>query len=880
MDIIDFRFFSGPNRHTLASAAEVLLDLGEYDRWPTSARPEFVDRLLGVVPGLMEHHCSLGCRGGFVERLREGTYLGHVVEHVGLELVYLAGERGVYGKTRRAGDRRVRVVFETESEVGGRDAVESAIAMVEDLWNNHNRAWSEFLAGFILRLEKVRLGPSTAALWKAAANRQIPVERLDDHSLIRFGQGKWQRRMMATTTDRTSVAAIEIAQDKQLTKRLLGACGTPVAPSGVAATTDAAVDLAERIGYPVVVKPLRGHHGQGVSVHLRTAEEVRRAFEFAQSYDAEVMVEREVSGTVIRLLVVGSRMVAASERIPPSVTGDGASSVSQLVERLNQDPKRGVGHSRSLTKVELDGPSLLFLSQQQIYPQTVLPAGQRISLRASANMSTGAWAKDVTSQIAPVLAKEAVRAAAQVGLDIAGVDVVTPDTNRSLADSGGAVIEINAAPGLRMHLDPSEGNPAPVGDAIMDWLFGQGDGRIPVAAVTGTNGKTTVTRMLSHILAADGTVVGMATTDGIRIGATTICRGDLTGPWSARLVLNDPEVEAAVLETARGGMVRGGLGFNDCDVAVVTNIGSDHLGQDGIDTLEDLVHLKSLIVDVVRPCGAAVLNADDPLVLNMASRCRGEVVLFSAREESLELLQHLLRGGRAVYVKRGNLVYSGRGEHYRLVGTRVLPSSLGGMATINVANAAAAAAAAIALGHSPRQVGKALASFPAGGQGMNQGRLEMVSGSDLQVLIDYGHNRPAMAALAVICQRLRPHAVVCVLGLPGDRRNQDLIDTAAQAAEFCQHVVVREDHDLRGRHPGEVAELIRQGLLQANMAAADIEIELDEGEAVRRAVLNAPPGGLVLVLYERYEVVRQAAQEALSLRPKSSVSAQELHASG
>ncbi|MCL4520384.1 MAG: cyanophycin synthetase [Firmicutes bacterium] len=881
MDIIQFRFFSGPNRHVLAPAAEVLLDLGTYSNCPTSERPTFLDDLLTVVPGIQAHHCSLGYRGGFVERVREGTYLGHVVEHVALELLYLGGERGVYGKTRQVSDQIVRVVFQTESEAGGKDAVESAISLVRGLWNGQALTLlTQAVEAFTVRLADVRLGPSTAALCQAARARQIPMQRLDDHNLIRFGQGKNQHRMMATTTDRTSLSAIEIAQDKCLTKRLLEAAGTPVPQGKVVRTADEATTWAEQLGYPVVLKPLRGHHGQGVSVHLQAPEEVRRAFEFAQGYDSEVMVEREISGTVIRMLVVGNRMVAASERVPPAVTGDGVHTVSQLVEILNQDPKRGHGHSKSLTKVDLDGPAILFLSQQQIYPDTVLAPGQHICLRASANMSTGAWAKDVTKHIAPDLATEVVRAASQVGLDVAGVDVITRDPGLSLIDSGGAVIEINAAPGLRMHLDPSEGAPVPVAEAILDWLFGDSDGRVPVAAVTGTNGKTTVTRMLAHILAADGKVVGMATTDGIKIGSTAICAGDLTGPWSARLVLNDPAVEAACLETARGGMARGGLGFDDCDVAVVTNIGSDHLGQDGIDTIDDLVHLKSLIVDVVRPSGAAVLNADDPLVLGMAGRCRGEVILFSAREESPELFQHLDRGGRAVYVKRGHLVYSGPDQHYRLVGCRVLPSSLGGMATINVANAAAAAAAALALGMSPRQVGKALAHFPAAGEGMNRGRLEMLSGPDLRVLIDYGHNRPAMTALATLCRRLRARPVVTVLGLPGDRRDQDLIDTAGQVAEFSQRVVVREDDDLRGRRPGEVADLIRQGLITANMPADAIEIELDEGAAVSRAILSSPPGGLVLVLYERYGVVRKAAQEALNLRPQALRSEEEIHASG
>lgn len=868
MDIVQFRFFSGPNRHILAPAAEVMLDLGELSNCPTSARPDFVERVLKILPGLDQHHCSLGYRGGFVERLCEGTYLGHVVEHVALELLYLGGERGVYGKTREVGGQTVQIVFETETKAGGYDAVRSAMTLVGRVWHGpaDDGDWNAFLEQFKERLGDAHLGPSTAALWKAARARQIPVERLDEKNLIRLGQGKWQHRMMATTTDRTSLAAIEIAQDKGLTKRLLEAAAIVVPQGGLVRSAEEASKMADELGYPVVVKPLKGHHGQGVSVHLHAPEEVRRAFDFAASFGPEVLVEREISGAVVRMLVIGRRLVAASERTVPSIVGDGVLSVSQLVERLNEDPKRGKGHAKSLTKVPLDGPALLFLSQQGVYPDSVLKSGQRVSLRAAANMSTGATARNVTDQICPELAAEAVRAAAQIGLDIAGVDVISRDLGCSLKESGGAVIEVNAAPGLRMHLDPSEGSPEPVAEAILDWLFEDRQGRIPVAAVTGTNGKTTVTRMLAHILEADGRVVGMATTDGITIGKTTVCEGDLTGPWSARLVLNDSTVEAAVLETARGGIVRGGLGFDDCDVAVVTNIGSDHLGQDGVDTIEDLIHVKSLIVDVVRPDGAAVLNADDPLVMGMAERCRGEVVLFSAQGEGAALAEHLAQGGRAVYVKRGNLVYSHAEAHYRLVGTRVLPASLGGMATINVANAAAAAAAALALGIPQRQVARALAHFPAGGEGMNRGRLEMLSGLDVRVLIDYGHNRPAVAALEHLCRRLKAHPIVTVLGLPGDRRDQDLTDTASEVARFSQRVVVREDSDLRGRMPGEVATLICQALRAANLAEEAITVELDEASAVKRAVLESSPGSLVLVLYERYDVVRQAAREALSLR--------------
>lgn len=482
-------------------------------------------------------------------------------------------------------------------------------------------------------------------------------------------------------------------------------------------------------------------------------------------------------------------------------------------------------------------------------------------------MSTGASAKDVTADVDPALARDAIRATRAVGLDIAGVDIVTPRLDCSLNDAGGAVIEVNAAPGLRMHLYPDEGTERDVAARIVDHLFPDNDGRIPVAAVTGTNGKTTVTRMLGHIGDRAGFRVGMSTTDGIAIGGESIKNGDLTGPWSARLILNDPTVELAVLETARGGMARGGLGFDDLDVAVVTNIGGDHLGQDGIETLADLIHLKALLVDVVRPGGKAVLNADDPNVLGLQDRCRGQVVLFSTASDNPAIDAHLDAGGDAVYVKSGYLYYGSAHQRTRLIGTRVLPASLGGVAAINVANAAAAAAGALALGLSPRQVADGLKTFPAGGAGLNRGRLEMLQGGDVRVLVDYGHNVPAITALGAICRRLKPEGIITVLGLPGDRRDDDIRAAAEVVATFSQRVIIREDADLRGREPGEVAGLLQSGVLASRVLSQDaVRVILDEAEAVREAILTAPPGTLVLILYERYRCVREVAETALKLR--------------
>lgn len=868
MDILTANFFPGPNRHVLRPCLEVLVDLKQYAGSPSSSRPHFVENLLSLLPGLHEHHCSRGRRGGFEERLREGTFLGHVVEHVALECLYLGGERGVYGKTREESDSRVWIVFESETEGGGRAAVELAREVVQSLWDGQAINFPARFQLFREALASFRLGPSTRAIWNAAQRRGIPVSRLDTENLLRLGQGIRQRRIMASMSDATSILGVEIAQDKNLTARLVEDAGIPVPDSWTVETLAQAERIFNRAGAPMVVKPTDGHYGAGVVMHVETVDRLRVAFQEAASQTKKtVRLERQIAGTAYRLLVVGNEMVAATERRIPEVRGDGQSSIRDLVDEMNRDPRRGPDHGFPMSLVLLDREALETLESQGRAPDDVPEWGERVMLRRTANMSTGASAKDVTADVDPALARDAIRATRAVGLDIAGVDIVTPRLDCSLNDAGGAVIEVNAAPGLRMHLYPDEGTERDVAARIVDHLFPDNDGRIPVAAVTGTNGKTTVTRMLGHIGDRAGFRVGMSTTDGIAIGGESIKNGDLTGPWSARLILNDPTVEMAVLETARGGMARGGLGFDDLDVAVVTNIGGDHLGQDGIETLADLIHLKALLVDVVRPGGKAVLNADDPNVLGLQDRCRGQVVLFSTASDNPAIDAHLDAGGDAVYVKGGYLYYGSAHQRTRLIGTRVLPASLGGVAAINVANAAAAAAGALALGLSPRQVADGLKTFPAGGAGLNRGRLEMLQGGDVRVLVDYGHNVPAITALGAICRRLKPEGIITVLGLPGDRRDDDIRAAAEVVATFSQRVIIREDADLRGREPGEVADLLQSGVLASRVLSQDaVRVILDEAEAVREAILTAPPGTLVLILYERYRCVREVAETALKLR--------------
>lgn len=871
MEILASTFFQGPNRHVLRPALAAEVDLGHYGEEPSTTRPWVSAQLLDLLPGLCEHHCSRGHRGGFVERLQEGTYAGHVVEHVALETLYLCGERGVYGKTRVVAGSRVLIVFETETREGGEHALTLAMGLVESLWDGVETTMAAALASLREVLGRHRLGPSTRALVDAAEKLDVPVTRLDHQNYLRLGQGVRQRRLMASMTDATNILAVEVAQDKCQTASVLESAGLPVPWHAHVQNYGEALEHLQKVSGPFVLKPLRGHHGEGVVMNITSEEDMAHAFHAVGQYAPDnLLLEQQISGTAYRLLVVGDEVVAATERLVPCIVGDGKRTVRELVDSLNTDPRRGADHAYPMSYVVWDEEMRRTLHAQNVTSEDVIPVGSEVRLRSTANMSTGASARDVTDQIAIPLARDAVRAAHAIGLDIAGIDLVTTRLDRALIDSGGSIIEVNAAPGLRMHLYPTAGQARPVAEAIVRHLYPQHNGRIPVAAVTGTNGKTTVTRMLGHIMGRMGSRVGMATTDGITIAGDTIKTGDFTGPWSARLILNDPTVEVAVLETARGGMARAGLGMDDVDVAVVTNIGCDHLGQDGIETLEDLIHLKALLVDVVRPSGTAVLNADDPNVLQMRKRCRGEVILFSTEADNPAIIEHRQSGGRAVYLKYGYLYYGEGQEETRLVGARALPASMGGVARINVANAAAAASAALVMGVSPRDVAEGLKTFPVGGAGLNRGRLEMITGCDLRVLVDYGHNYPALTALGEICRRLRPRSIVTVLGLPGDRRDDDIAASARVVAGFSHAVILREDDDRRGRSPGEVAALMRRAIDESRvLPEAKVSVVLDEGEAVREAIRNAPQDSLVLVLYENYHRVREASESALKARDQA-----------
>jgi len=857
--ILEARAIEGPNVHGRFPVVVARVDLGPAAERMSRDWPGFGDRLVAALPGLQEHHCGLGRPGGFIERLTEGTLLGHVVEHVALELQTLAGCTVFYGKTRQERGSVFCIVFEHECGDVGLAALDVAIRLVCDARDNAPLDVAADVEVLRALFAERGVGPSTRALMAAASVRGIPVRRLGEGSWLQLGYGRHQRRVRAALTSRTPALAVDLAGDKTMTKRLLRAAGIEVPDGEVATTAAEAVAASRRLGFPLAVKPIDGNHGRGVTLQIESVREVRAAYRLAHQHTERVIVERYIAGRQYRVLVVGGAVVAAAERLPAQVVGDGQRSIADLVAATNRDPRRGTGHERPLTRIALDDAAIGLLQRRGMSPESVPPDGQAVFLTDAANLSTGGTAVDVTEAMHPSVAEACRRAAAVLGLDVAGVDLVAEDIGAPLRPGAWAVIEVNASPGLRMHHHPSSGQSRDVAGAIVDWLFPPGAAHsVPLVAVTGTNGKTTTARVVAAALAAAGLQVGLTSTEGVYVGGRQVRAGDCAGPESAADLLCDPELDAAVLETARGGLLRGGLGFERCDVAVVTNLSADHLGQGGIDSLADLAHVKALVVEAVRPSGFAVLNAQDPWVAAMADRCRGQVAYFALRPELPVLRAHMAAGGVGAFVREAALMYfDGRGERV-LCPVAELPLALGGAALYNIQNALAGALAALCAGVPEPVVAGTLRRF-----GDNPGRFERRELSGVTVVMDYGHNPRGMAATLVAARKLGQGRLIAVLGVPGDRRD-DLILAAGRTAALCDIAVVREDADRRGRKPGETAALLMLGAEKARVPRERVEVVLDEGAAVSRALARAAPGDTVVAFFERRAAVEMALAEELT----------------
>jgi cyanophycin synthetase len=843
MEISRIRALRGPNLWSRHTSIEAIVSCTEAER-DIALLPKFEPQLRARFPEIK-----------FLEPASPNHpfSLAHALEAAALGLQAQAGCPVTFSRvvpTVEAGT--YQVVVEYTEEAVGRLAFELAEALCKSALDDTPFDLEAALAKLRELDEDIRLGPSTGAIVQAAVARGIPYRRLTEGSMVQFGWGKRQRRIQAAETCRTSAIAESIAQDKELTKKLLHAAGVPV-PLGRSVTdAEDAWKAACEIDGPVVLKPRDGNQGKGVAVNIRTREEVLAAFQVAQAISPDVIVERYISGHDFRLLVVGNQLVAAARRAPPQVIGDGKHSIGELIEQVNKDPRRGDGHATSLTKIRVDDIARATLAKQGYTVDSVPPKGEPVSLRNNANLSTGGTATDVTEDVHPDLAARAVEAAQMVGLDICGVDIVCESVIKSLEEQGGGIVEVNAAPGLRMHLQPSFGKGRAVGEAIISGMFEDGDdGRIPVVAVAGTNGKTTTVKLISHILATKGHCVGMTGTDGVHVGGRKIDSGDCSGPRSARNVLMHPDVDAAVFETARGGVLREGLGFDRCNVAVVTNIGEgDHLGLNFITTVEDLAVVKRVIVQNVAPTGTAVLNAADPMVAAMAAVCPGGVTFFAREVQHPVMTAHRAQGRRVVFVD-GDAIVAAEGKNTHRIALADIPLTRNGAIGFQVENAMAAIGAAWGLGIAWETVEAGLKTFVSDAQSA-PGRFNLFSYNGATLIADYGHNPDAIQALVNAVDSMPAKRRSVVISGAGDRRDIDIRRQTEILGDAFDSVILYEDQCQRGRSDGEVIRLLREGLTHAKRTKQVAEIR-GEFLAIDTALKDLSEGDLCLILIDQVE---------------------------
>jgi cyanophycin synthetase len=883
MRILDRSVFVGPSLYAHFPVIRLELDLGALEQWPTGKLgAAYVDALVEALPGLAEHGCSYREPGGLIRRMREGegTWLGHVLEHVAIELQNVAGEDVTFGKTRSLEGRPgvYSVVYEYAQREEGIEAGELALRLLASLlpealrdadavhagWN-----WPEARDQFIRYAQRRALGPSTMSLVKAAEQRGIPWLRLNDQSLVQFGHGKYQQRIQATVTGRTSHIAVELASDKEETNKILVALGLPAPRQELVQSADAAWRAARRLGLPVVTKPFNGNHGRGISIRLTTEEDVRAGFEAARAISRSVIVETFLEGDDHRLLVINGELVAATRRTPGHVVGDGVRTITQLVEEVNQDPRRGVGHEKVLTRIVLDAQAEQMMQRVGYTAGSIPKAGEAVYVRSTANLSTGGTATDVTDIIHPDNRDMAVRAIRAIGLDVGGVDFLSPNIAESYKSVGGGICEVNAAPGFRMHVAPSEGTPRDPAGPVIDMLFPPGTpSQVPIAAVTGTNGKTTTARMLAHITKMAGYTPGLTTTDGVYIDGQRTVEGDMTGPVSARMVLSDPQIDIAILETARGGLLRAGMGVPHVHVGAVLNIQSDHLGMKGIDTLEQLAEVKRVVVEVATDC--AVLNADDPNVLKMSGYTDAKVICYVTMNPSHPLVrEHIRAGGRACALEAGvngqMITLYDKGSHIPLLWTHLIPATLEGRAMHNVQNAMTAAAMAFSLGIKLDAIRQGLRTFDTTFF-QAPGRMNVFGEHPFKVLFDYGHNAHAVGVMADLAQRLDVTGRrIVVLAGPGDRRDEDLLAIADAVAGRFDHYICRRDDALRGRDGDAVPLILSRRLKEVGVPADAISIIPDEQEAIDAALRMGRAGDLLLIFAD---ALTRSWKQVIKFRPE------------
>lgn len=858
--ICDVSVYSGRNIYSHRPVVKMTVDIGKYGAIPTNRIPGFHEQLLQLLPGLKTNCCSLGYPGGFLERLESGTYLAHVLEHVILEMQSMVGCDVRYGKTRLLAEPSLYyLVYEYQNEVCGVECGKSSVVLLNHLLSGRETTFRENLLYLKKVSQEAELGPSTEAIVREAKKRDIPVTRIGTGSLVRLGYGRHSRLAESTLTDTTSCISADISCNKQLTKYLLSEHKIPV-PYGKVVYSELSAQMAAlQIGMPVAVKPFDGNQGKGVHLNLTTVREVREAFRDASQFSSGMIVEQYIEGLDFRVLVVGNQVRAVAQRLPARVIGDGVHTIRQLIALVNRDPRRGYSHEKPLTRIRLDEIALQLLRKNALTPDSVIPEDVTVLLRENGNISTGGTAVDCTELIHPDNAELAVRAAHAIGIDIAGIDIVAPDISHPITETGGVVVEVNTAPGIRMHLYPSEGKPRNVAKDMVDLLFpDEASVHFPIVSVTGTNGKTTVARLIQHVLMKTGLQVGLTSTAGTFVNERCICKGDNSGPRSAKSLLSDKSIDAAVLETARGGMLREGLGYDLADVGIITNISEDHLGTDGVETLEDLACVKALVAEAVKKDGAAVLNADDAFTPLILERVRVRPVLFGRNEKVFRKFAQF--NPVCVFTRNGWLQVRDNARAIRIVRVSDIPVTAGGLIACNVENALAAAAALYALHIPLKTITAGLADFTN-----NPGRFHHFELKGIQIILDYGHNSAGYAQAIQVCQSLIHKRLLGVIGMPGDRMDRAIREIGTKCAAAFDRIYLKEDADLRGREKGEVAGLLSEAVLSHGFPLDRLTVLENEKNALERALAEALPGDLIVVFYEKLEPLRNFLLEGCAV---------------
>jgi len=869
MQIIEIKVLRGPNYWSVrrTKLIQMKLDLEEKEKMPTNSIPGFRERLEAMIPSLIEHRCSVGTRGGFFERVVEGTWMGHVIEHIALEIQTLAGMDTGFGRTRGTGkDGEYYVCFSYTEEDAGIYAAKAAVRIAHALIFEEDYDMDEDIQRLREIREDTRLGPSTGCIVDEAAKRGIPYIRLNKHSLVQLGYGVNQKRIRATIASTTGNIAVDIACDKEETKNLLGAAEIPVPKGDVVRTEEGLRDAIDRIGYPCVIKPIDGNHGKGNTTNIIDWEMALKAFAAAKVYGRSVIVEKYITGFDFRILVINYKFICAALRTPASVVGDGKNNIQYLIDEVNKDPRRGYGHEKVLTQITIDNFTQIMLDEKGYTLETIPAKDELVLLKPTANLSTGGTSTDVTDEVHPANIMMCERIAKIIGLDICGIDIMATDLRTPVKENGGAILEVNAAPGFRMHIDPSVGLPRNVAEPVVDMLFPKGSaGTIPIIAITGTNGKTTTTRLTAHIAKTAGYKVGYTTSDGVYIQNQMMMKGDCTGPVSSTFVLKDPTVDFAVLECARGGILKNGLAFQNCDVAVVTNISADHIGLGGIDSMEQMAKVKAVVPETVFKHGYAILNADDDLVYAMRDGLKCNIAYFSMDENNPRIKKHCKEGGYAAVFENGYISIMKGTWKIRVIKVSEVPVTYGGKAIHNIMNCLPAVLSTYFWRNIEiEDIKLALQTFvPSSTQ--TPGRLNMFQFKHFQFLVDFAHNPAGLELLCDFISKLDGEPKVGIISGTGDRRDEDIKELGRISGRSFDEIIIRQDKNLRGRTAEEIVNLLVDGINETKTKEIPVTIILNEKEAIMHAYNNAKPGSLITIMCD---VVAEALDLIKGLKEK------------